>query len=212
MDTELFKNLPDTRYATLVLDPPWSYDDKLGNSGHSAKMPPGIRSADAHYDTLSLAQIATLPVPDLAEKNAHLYVWVTAAFVPAAYDLIEGWGFRPILPIPWIKTKQGVTVPASPDDCAFGMGYYYRNMAEFALFAVRGSAPPASHSERPVVFAEEAAVDGVVYAPLGRHSEKPQAAYDLFARVSPGPRLDVFSRQVRPGYETWGDQAPENVV
>lgn len=205
----MFDNLPEKRYSTLAVDPPWDYRDRLGgNRGtngfgpsiNQAKsgMYPGVRAAANHYDTLSIEQIAMLPVADIAEPNAHIYVWTTNAFMQEAHDLAVRWGFTPKTIVTWVKTRKGVVEPEAPEDCAFGMGFYYRNMTEHALFAVRGSLKPLSHSERNIVF-----------APVGRHSAKPDEAYDLFARLSPGPRLDLFARTERNGWDVWGNQAPE---
>ena len=200
MNTDLFKDLPTKKYTTIVVDTPWAYTDKLGSKqavdGNTTGMYGGVRSAEAHYGTLTIPEVATLPIPDLAEKNAHLYVWVTNAFMDEAYDLIKGWGFKPKTIVTWVKTRNGIVEAEKPEDCAFGMGFYYRNMTEHAILAVRGSLKPLSHSIRNVVF-----------APRGEHSAKPNEAYEVFASVSPGPRLDMFARQPREGFELWGNQA-----
>ena len=43
------------------------------------------------------------------------------------------------------------------------------------------------------------------------HSAKPGEFYDLVETVSPGPRLELFARRARPGWDAWGDQAPDPV-
>jgi N6-adenosine-specific RNA methylase IME4 len=44
--------------------------------------------------------------------------------------------------------------------------------------------------------------------PRGRHSEKPADFFALAERLSPGPRLELFARQARPGWDGWGDEYP----
>lgn len=158
-------------------------------------MYPGVRGAAAHYDTLPVEAIASLPVGEIAEDNAHLYVWVTNAFMEEAYTLIRGWGFKPKTVVTWVKSKVSVEEPESPQDCAFGMGYYFRGSTEHAILAVRGSLKPLSHSERNLVF-----------APRMAHSAKPDEFYDLVEKVSPLPAIDLFARRVRDGWDTWGNE------
>lgn len=200
----LYEGLPSQRYSTLVVDPPWSYNDKLGaaNSGWSATegqiksgMYPGVRGAAAHYDTLPVDKIAELPVAGLLEPNAHVYIWTTNAFMDEAYDLAKAWGVVPKTVLTWVKTKAKIEEPEAPEDCAFGMGFYYRGTTEHVLFCVRGSLKPLVHNARNVVF-----------APRLAHSEKPDAFYDLVERVSPGPRVDLFARKSRPGWDVWGNE------
>ena len=41
-----------------------------------------------------------------------------------------------------------------------------------------------------------------------RHSEKPAEAYAMIAERCDGPRIDIFARQRRPGFEPWGNEVP----
>jgi N6-adenosine-specific RNA methylase IME4 len=47
--------------------------------------------------------------------------------------------------------------------------------------------------------------------PRGRHSEKPEAFLDIVESVSPAPRLEMFARRQRLGWDTWGNEALEHV-
>lgn len=40
----------------------------------------------------------------------------------------------------------------------------------------------------------------------GKHSRKPDEAFDVFESVSPGPRLELFSRRPRDGWSVWGEE------
>ncbi len=103
--------------------------------------------------------------------------------------------------IPWVKMKQrgqAAILESGGDPYAgirMGMGVYIRHCTEFILFSVRGKAPTARKDAL-----------GVVFAPRGKHSEKPQEAYDLIDSLSPSPRLELFARRPRPGYQVWGDE------
>jgi N6-adenosine-specific RNA methylase IME4 len=137
------------------------------------------------YATMTDAEIAALPVDALAEPAAHLYLWVTNFSLPRGFDLIRAWGFRYVTALTWCKPSIGV-------------GAYFRNSTEHLLFAVKGSLP--------LFYADQ----GTWFeAPRGRrHSDKPEALYDIVRRNSPGPRLEMFARGPREGFVVWGAEAP----
>lgn len=208
----LFSPLPSGPFSTIVADPPWDYSRKLsggGTSGYSPLHPSrgGNRGAANHYSTLTIEQLQELSVKSVSADQAHLYLWTTSAFVVEAHVLAESWGFSPKVLVPWIKTKKKsstAVINAGGNLYAgvrMGMGLYIRHCAEFILFSVKGKAPTFRND-----------VLGVLFAPQGKHSEKPREAYELIERLSPSPRLELFARAPREGYTVWGDQADGNSV
>ena len=206
----LFAPLPKGPFATIVADPPWDYSRKLSGGGTSGFGPVhhsrgGTRGAANHYSTLTLDQLRLLPLDEVCKEQAHLYLWTTSAFVVEAHDLAARWGFEVKAVIPWIKMKKearATILGAGGNPYAgvrMGMGLYIRHCAEFLLFAVRGKAPTKRNDQIGVVFARQ-----------GRHSEKPEEAYALIKKLSPGPRLELFARGPREGFEVWGDEARTN--
>ena len=202
----VYETLPCGPFATVVADPPWDYSRKLsagGTSGYSPVHPSrgGNRGAANHYSTLSLEELTQLPVERAVADQAHLYLWTTGAFIVEAHELAEAWGFRPKGVIPWIKVKKdaGRHVAAADGDLhaalRMGMGLYVRWASEFVVFAVRGKLPALRHD-----------VTGVIFAERTRHSRKPDELYRLVEAVSPGPRLELFAREGRAGYEVWGNE------
>lgn len=173
-------------YRTLVADPPWQYNVTKGlpTSGYKPS------TAEAHYSTLTMPEVAALPVGDLAATDAHLYLWVT---VPRLFgdrgtrgvgpvDVMEAWGFEFKTMLTWVKTG------------ALGMGWWFRGQVEHVLFGVRGNLPiPADRREKNVITAGK-----------NLHSAKPPAFYDLVERVSPGPYVELFARAPRLGWDAWG--------
>lgn len=180
-----------TRYRTIVADPPWKYTV----TAPPTKKGGGPSSAERNYDTLTTAEIATLPVGDLASENAHLYMWVTNPVLteqrmwgggPNACGIARAWGFEPKTLLTWIKSEAGA-----------GMGFFFRGDTEHVLFAVKGNLPiPAEHR-----------VSNVFRGHRGAHSQKPDGFLDLVERVSPGPYVELFARRARFGWDYWGDQS-----
>lgn len=189
IDTECFGPPPAPRFRTIVVDPPWSYKQKWHlprgtddfYTGTKRRLMKG-RGASANYACMPLDEIAAMPLGEWAEDDAHLYVWVTNAFMKQGHELAEAWGFRPTTIVTWVKNQ-------------IGMGVYFRNTTEHAIFCVRGRLPTLRKN-----------VPTHLFAPRGRHSEKPQAFYDMVETVSPGPYLDVFARKQRLGWAVAGNE------
>jgi N6-adenosine-specific RNA methylase IME4 len=72
-------------YRVILADPPWTFAT-YSRKGKG-------RSAEAHYDCMSLADIKALPVADWAAPHCALFLWVTDTSLPHALEVIEAWGF-----------------------------------------------------------------------------------------------------------------------
>jgi N6-adenosine-specific RNA methylase IME4 len=173
------------RYRTIVADPPWHYDSaRITTTGKQRRA-----EAIAHYPSMVDDDLAALPISDLAEDDAHLYLWVTCPLLFRAEPIARAWGFEYRSLITWHKLG------------TLGMGFHFRNQTEHVLFCVRGNLPiPPQRRER-----------NIFSAPKSAHSAKPEAFGDLVERVSPGPYLELFARRQRLGWDTWGNQALEHV-
>jgi N6-adenosine-specific RNA methylase IME4 len=181
-----------TRYRTIVVDPPWAYPGgtgkHLGDTDHRRK--PGAPSQGAPrvtglpYASMTVERIAALPIPDLTAADAHLYLWTTNRYLMDAYSIAQGWGFEVSKPLIWCKEPMGF------------MGRPFTSSAEFILFCRRGSLKAQGDAGRQWWVWKR-----------GAHSAKPEAFLDLVEQVSPGPRLEMFARRDRLGWDTWGYEA-----
>lgn len=177
----------------MVADPPWPMHGAgpLRGRGQFADVKAAPASLPMPYPTMSLDDIAALPVADLAAADAHLYLWTTSGFLPAAFDIVKAWGFRYSTTLVWAKTPIGG-----------GMGGAYGIATEFVLFARRGRLPDQAKIGRNWWTWQRDYAGG-----HPRHSSKPIEFFDLATQVSPGPYLEMFSRSARLGWDTWGDEA-----
>jgi N6-adenosine-specific RNA methylase IME4 len=108
-------------YSTIVADPPWPYDDKP----FTWRQEVGV-DAFLPYSTMSVDDIARMPVIDIAAPGAHLYLWTTNRYLWDARDIALGWGFAPAQVLVWCKAPNGIPV-----------GTFNSNSTEFVIFARR---------------------------------------------------------------------------
>ncbi|MEV0357655.1 MT-A70 family methyltransferase [Nocardia sp. NPDC050697] len=167
---------PVRRYRTILADPPWDI------------LQQGDRGAEHHYPLMTTGQIEAMPVADLAEDDAHLWLWVTNGSWRAGYDVMTAWGFTYRSPLTWVKPR-------------LQLGHYLRNMTEHVLFGTRGKAP-VNFRAQPTWF----------MAPTQEHSHKPEEQFGIIERVSPGPYLELFARRRQPGWDVWGNEIDSDLV
>jgi N6-adenosine-specific RNA methylase IME4 len=183
-------NKEPQRYRTIVADPPWPMPDSgkwTGRGGNWGAYNGAVTTLP--YETMTLDEIEALPVADLAEPDAHLYVWTINRHLPRTYRIVEAWGFRPAQLLTWCKAPMGI-----------GMGGAFTQTTEHVLFCRRGSLP---HLCR---------VDSTWWQwKRGAHSAKPESFLDLVETVSPAPRLEMFARRNRLGWDTFGDESLSHV-
>jgi N6-adenosine-specific RNA methylase IME4 len=148
------------------------------------------RAIEANYPTMSLEEICALPVSNLAAPSAVLFLWVPPAILEKGFAVIRAWGFSYATGGVWEKDK-------------FGAGFYFRQQHEHLLVATRGDLPAPPPHARP---------SSIIKAPRGAHSEKPLVAYELIEAMYPElPKIELFARKARPGWDAWGNEAPPPV-
>ncbi len=173
--------LPEGRFGLVMADPPWSFKT-WSKKGLEKK------SADAHYTTLDLASIKGLPLKSVAMDDCLLWLWATWPMLQQGLEVLEAWGFTYATGGAWHKkTKHGHT--------QFGTGYRLRSACEPFLIGTIGN-PKNTRGTRNLI-------EGLVR----QHSRKPDAAYAAAEALMPNvARLDLFSREQRPGWISWGNQ------
>jgi N6-adenosine-specific RNA methylase IME4 len=186
---EFQKALAGKRFGTVLADPPWRFINRTG------KVAPEHRRL-ARYETMSVADICTLPVNDHLLATAHLYLWVPNALLPDGLEVMRAWGFQYKSNIIWHKLRK------DGGSDGRGVGFYFRNVTEILLFGVRGKNARTLPPGRSQV--------NYIGSRKREHSRKPDEQYPLIEGCSSGPYLEMFSRGVRDGWENWGNQADEN--
>lgn len=178
-------------YDVILADPPWQFRVWNKDTGQE-------RSAEAYYPTMSPDELAHLPIKEMAATNCALFLWcVWPSLLEAVPVVLSGWKFDyKTIAWVWVKAKR------SGFGHHFGMGYYTRANSEPCLLAVRGTMPVAAHD-----------VLALIYAPVRKHSQKPDEQYAKIERLYPGAkRLELFARHKNhAGWDYWGNEIESDV-
>ena len=170
------------KYRVIYADPPWKYNDNgvIGNDNYGR--------AERHYPTLSIAQLCELPVKELAESNAVLFLWVTSPLLEESFKVIREWGFIYKTSFVWDKVKHNY-------------GHYNSVRHEFLLVCTRGSCTP----DVTKLFDSVQSVEK-----SAKHSEKPENFRHIIDTLYPaGDRIELFARRSHAKWDAWGNDAGE---
>ena len=164
------------KFGTIYADPPWPYSNQATRS-----------ATDNFYDTMTLEDIAALPVPQLTADKAHLHLWTTNGFLFESRAILEAWGFTYKSCFVWVKPQMGI-------------GNYWRVSHEFMLLGVKGG----------LVFADHGQMSWLRHDRIG-HSRKPEAIRQIIEKVSPGPYLELFGRRPIDGWTVYGNEIERSI-
>lgn len=197
-----FDAIPRHAWRVIAADPPWHFDTRTA-AGEG-------KSPQEQYDTMTLEEIRALPVADLAARDCILILWAWSPMLDDAVRLLADWHFEFVTAGAWAKRSAGGR------SWAFGTGYYLRGATEFFLIAKRGNPKVRDRGVRNLIAPGDPAdleggADRDVGGPLlidrvREHSRKPDCALAPFERAFAGPRIELFSRAVRPGWSAFGNE------
>ncbi|HEY7492013.1 MAG TPA: MT-A70 family methyltransferase [Candidatus Tectomicrobia bacterium] len=171
-------------FGTVLADPPWRFANRTG------KMAPEHRRL-SRYATMTQQEIGSLPVAQLVLPRSHLYLWVPNALILEGLEVMRCWGFTYKTNLVWYKVRRD----GGPD--RRGVGFYFRNVTELVLFGTRGTLRTLAPGRRQ---------ENILVSRKREHSRKPDELYAIIEQCSPGPYLELFARQARPGWRQWGNE------
>ena len=183
----MFDGLPLNHFGAILADPPWAYVTWSKKSDAAHGVP--------DYDQMNGTDIAALDVGSLALPTSVLFLWATWPTLPDAMATIERWGFQyKTCAFAWMKADP-YKLFALEEDVYMGLGHWTRANSEPCLLATRGKPKRLNADVR----------QGII-APRREHSRKPDGVHERIERLVAGPYLELFARQKRPGWTTWGNQ------
>ncbi len=184
-----FAGLKRNGYGAILADPPWLYE-VWSDKGTG-------RSAEQHYGVMTAADIASLPVPDLAADDCALFCWVTWPCLKQAIALIEAWRFTyKTCAFDWMKAdNRQPNFFEAELPVQVGLGHWTRSNTEPCLLATRGC-PARLHAD----------VRQGIIAPRRQHSRKPDGIHERIERLVAGPYVELFARERREGWDCFGNE------
>ncbi len=169
---------PQGKYRVIYADPPWQYS----NSGFTT-------SAENQYPTMPTEEICNLPIKDLADENAVLFLWATSPLLEDALRVCRAWGFDYKTNFVWIKNQHTG-------------GFYCYGQHELLFIATRGSCLPNPEGMRT----------SIIQASRREHSRKPDEVYGIIEAMYNDPRIELFARNTREGWTSWGVDCPDGIL
>jgi N6-adenosine-specific RNA methylase IME4 len=190
------------KFSTIVGDPPWQVKTgPMSAGGMGLGFKGGSRqSQPLKYPTMTVDEICALPVGEMAAPDAHLYLWTVNRYLEDAFRVARVWGFDYSTTCVWSKKLMGG-----------GLGGTFRITTEFFLFCRRGRLE-ATRTVPGTCFDWKRVLGPPVKKGEKRegcHSAKPPEFMDLVEEVSPGPYVELFSREKAPrlGWSYWGNES-----
>lgn len=173
--------LPNKKYNTIVLDPPW----QISMTGKVKREVNRKQKLD--YPTMSLDEIKSLNIKSLSNSGTHIYCWTTNKMLRSTFDVFDAWGVNFHLTLVWAK----------PSFIAPAMGYQFAT--EFLLLGFMG---------KPMQKFKNIGKKNWIQATQKRngHSTKPNEFLELIEEMSPYPYLEMFARTKRSGWDAWGNE------
>jgi N6-adenosine-specific RNA methylase IME4 len=176
--------LGNKQYGTILADPPWKFSNRTG------KMAPEHKRL-FRYSTMTNEEIKDLPVETIALPQSHLYLWVPNALIELGMEVMRSWGFEYKTMLVWYKIRKD----GGPD--RRGVGFYFRNVTEVILFGVKGGLRTLQPGRRQ---------ENIILTQKREHSRKPDELYPIIEACSPAPRIELFARTQRIGWDCWGNE------
>jgi N6-adenosine-specific RNA methylase IME4 len=187
-----FAALPRNHFGAILADPPWGFQ-----TWSSPEKKLASRGTVAPYQTMGMDDLRRLPVGELAADNSVLFLWIVWPTLPEALTMFDAWGFEyKTCAFSWMKADVStINMFDDPIDAYMGLGYWTRANSEVCLLATRGKPKRQNADVR----------QGII-APRREHSRKPDGIHERIERLVAGPYLELFARQTRPGWTSWGDE------
>jgi N6-adenosine-specific RNA methylase IME4 len=177
--------IPQKNYRLIVLDPPWEYQLRECDRTHRGRTP---------YPNMGDEEILALPIGKISAPDAYCLLWTTNNHLPLGFRCLEVWGFEYKSIFTWVKVTKDGSKPR------IGNGHYGRNCTEHFLIGIRGK--PKSFTSLNLTN-----IPNVIFAPRQEHSRKPEEFFAIANRLGDalgGPRIELFARTRRDGWDCWG--------
>lgn len=175
------------KYQVIYADPPWRLQSMSSSAWNRSRK--GFLLQEK-YPLLSTEEINNLPVKEIADDNCSLFLWCTHSTIPDALEVMKAWGFKYHCLITWDKGS------------GFSLWGFHRR-TEFLMYRYKGKINVNQKGRYiPTLITEKKT----------KHSRKPEAAYTLIESNAPTPRIELFAREKREGWDVWGNEVKGDII
>ena len=144
--------------------------------------------ASAKYPTMSIDELCNFKtIHEISDKNSVLFLWATVPLLPDAFKVMEAWGYQYKTAIIWRKIM------------SLGMGFWFRGQCEICLLGIKGKIK-AFRCQKP----------NFIQSKVSEHSRKPEEFFKLIDPIIPRPAIELFARDKRVGWSSWGEESNRN--
>lgn len=145
-----------------------------------------ISGSQSKYPTLSVEEICQLPIDTISEKDSVLFLWATVPLLPEGFEVMKRWGFEYKTSLFWRKIM------------SLGMGFWFRGQVEVLLMGIKGNIK-AFRIQKP----------NIIQSRVREHSQKPDEFIKLIEETGLNPKIELFARTRRDGWDSWGNEIKE---
>jgi len=143
---------------------------------------------DVYYPKMTTKEICDLPVQDISDKDSVLFLWSTVPMIEDAFCVLKAWGFKYKTMLFWRKIM------------SLGLGFWFRGQVEILLMGIKGK-----------IKAFRIQKANIIQAKVRKHSQKPDEFYELIEMTGLEPKIELFARNKRPGWDVWGNEVKSDI-
>ena len=184
---------PNKKYQVIYADPPWK-------TKTFKETKEGLISRELPYPQMTDMEIMQLPVKDIVDDNAILFMWCIDSRFPIVMKIMAKWGFNyKCIGFVWAK------IAKTTNGFNGGFSSYTKRDCEFCLIGTRGKYLNLNRG-----------INQILLEPKTVHSRKPNTIRKrILELVGDVPRIELFARQRFDGWDCWGneiDNAPTQTL
>jgi len=177
------------KYQIIYADPPWKMRYTIG-------LKDGFHVRDMPYPQMTIDDIKKLPIKEITDTDAILFLWCIDAYIPEIKNIMESWGFKYItVGFVWNKTTPSGGVNAI-------VSQYTRKSCEMCYIGRKGK----------MLVKNPCGTDQYIGQQKRKHSQKPDDIKDRIVQlVGDLPRIELFARQKTEGWDVWGNEVKSDI-
>jgi N6-adenosine-specific RNA methylase IME4 len=184
------------RFAILYADPPWKFEEHPSTAASDTFPVMTLPELIELRTNLKVDEETTVKLDDHLMDDCVLFLWATNPNLPAAMELITGWGFEYKVHLIW-KNPRSV------------IAHFVHGLHELLIIATRPGyklTPLISGTPLSSIFEGPRWCEGTRWPRL--NSAKPDRAYEIIEAMYPEvPKLELFARRYRCGeWTSWGNE------